>query len=451
MLLDRDRRHAFRELAQKVVETLTGTLRFLEELAVVGAFTDGQVLSMQTRSESADTALSVPGKRDQQEATVTFMQQMPVAAMTTSSMPYLTLAGRRAGVPVQVTSARNLPLEFAISSPTDGITGAQELAYVEIRPPTASSAGLITSQGRLLVDSDTTEVRIKMKPFGVERPGRWPISMRCSPSQHMPDGRSQTRMYLSLFWPSVTVGDLAAIRQVSLKSQAGEPEVQFIDDETGGRFASLALAPIANILATAVPEWATPEVLQFLVAIDDSLPVPRFIPGQELEDIARGPRDRWPSEWQSLKARMRADQIHLSSYVLAFTTLQGAVQYEEFLVARPGEMAPNRVVEPGAPFSQEQTDRAIADGEGISLELYFAEDMFDLADRLRAWARDNDPAFTRFVDLTPGTAPFLQTHMKVSCLPQVDQFGAQNGLSEWNCDHLRLVKYSSGSLSTGAH
>jgi hypothetical protein len=157
------------------------------------------------------------------------------------------------------------------------------------------------------------------------------------------------------------------------------------------------------------------------ITIDDSLPVPFVAPIQKLHEIALLPREDWRSSWRLLIDGIQPGKPVVTTYLFVFTTVDGRTQYEECLAIRLGREIPNLTAKPESPISQETIDRAIEEGEKVSLVLYVREDEFQCADRLRQWGRKNDVAFREFIHLEPGETPCLRTYVNIEWLPVIDR------------------------------
>jgi len=419
LLLDRDRRHSCRDLARKTASTLMGTFRFLEEMALVGGMTPDQVASAQVTSNAAHRVLSSANADVEAGKTVSFKQVIPREAMTTSWMPYLSLAGQRAGVPVQLAPNIDHALKFEISLPLEELAAGTELSFVELKPVSPNSVGLFLCQARLVVDAASKTVRIDMKSFLDDSGDRWSVSLLGTVPTSREDGTSAVKFSVSLRWPLVTIGDLESIRQVALIDQEGDARVQMFDIAAGKQLSDQPLSAWSCVLVKYLPDWANQDVLESLLTVDPTLPVPVLIPGEKLKEIARVRKDEWLSSWRAFIEKTREDQPDVTSFSFAFVGANGDLAYHEFLAFSPGRLTPVR--KPGGDISQAEIDQIVQDGTEISVFSYVCEDMFRVAERLREWIRDGAAPFPPFLQAEPGISPVALTRVDMICLPVVDR------------------------------
>ena len=265
--------------------------------------------------------------------------------MTTSWMPYLTLAAERAGVPVQLAPARDHSFKLDVSSIGEEMPEDAELSFLEVSPRLPTSVGLFMSQARLEVDVTAKTVRILLKRFGGDSVGRWPLSLRGTVPQHREDGMTFIAVSISLRWPLVTISDLEVLHQLSLIYQESDAEVQILDDATGATLSS-PVSTWARKLVKYLPDWATQDVLDSLLTVNAALPVPVLISGEVLGDRTLA-RDRWPSSWGALIEECGKAKAAVTSVSFAFTDSEENLQYEEFLCFRPGRLIPVLTTERG--------------------------------------------------------------------------------------------------------
>jgi hypothetical protein len=233
LLLDRERRHACRKLAQNVASSILGTLRFLEELALVGALTPDQVAALQTPSDSAKKALTLPSAANRAKVAASVTQMIPKAGTTTSLMPYLMLAGARAREPVQLANAPGHSLSLELDPVENEFPSDAELSFLEFRPLSQASGGFFSCQGRLVIHAGTQTACIRIKPVDGYWKSRWPLVLSGAASEPTGAGEHELAISIKMLWPAVSVDDLESIRQMATMVASGDEHVDIIDDATG--------------------------------------------------------------------------------------------------------------------------------------------------------------------------------------------------------------------------
>ena len=276
LVLDRERRHAYRELAHTVASKIQETVRFLEELALVGGLSPEQVASIQIPSDAARKALGWNDVEDQPGVTVSVKQTIPKATIGTSSMLHVVLAAQRAGVSVQLMAAPEHSLEVDASAFRDRIPGVSKVSFLEIGPALAASITFISFQARLAVDPVARTLRIYLKRFDRQREAQWPLRVQFGSPETDGNGSHFFSLSISIRWPFVAIDDLAAILSACQVGKTGEGQAQVLEDASGKLISSQSLSAVTPILERLVPEWATQAMVEGLVTLGGASPVPLF-------------------------------------------------------------------------------------------------------------------------------------------------------------------------------
>lgn len=416
LLLDKERRQAYRELAKHVASTIDGTVRFLEELALVGGLSLSQVASIQVPSNAAKKALAWEDAQEGAGLTVSISQTIPKATMATSLMPYVVLAAQRAGVTVQLTAAPKHSLDVNTSILEGGGPRTAPVSFLEIGQALQPKITFLSFQARLAVDGTANILRIYFKRFDPQRESQWPLRLQFGSSMTDSEGTHFFKLSISPRWPFVVADDLETISLARQISTRGEGQVQIVEDATGKLIATQAISDVAPLLDRLLPEWATEDTVKDLLRIGGMSPLP--VDRLALDTILKSADE--PSRVLSEQIGGRKNAV--TSLVIVFTDPDNNVLDEEFLGFVHGRMTPNMQVAEGSTFSQWELDLKLMEGrEEIRAVTYLEPDLFAIAEVVREWARNPSHDFPIGFEIGPPQAPMTRTVFTMTYYPIIDR------------------------------
>lgn len=422
LILDRDRRHAYRKLVERVTSKIADGMRLVEELAIISGLTIDQVAAMQIVSDAQQKVLEADNKPDEPVITVSLSQSIPTDGIKTSCIANLMLAGRRAKVPIQFTDAPGHLLEITVSP--SGVTPwtDQKPSFMEVGPGQPSALSPVSLQANLDWDQSSLSVRMRVKRFDQEASLQWPLRLSITQPGSGADVLVAGKASISVRWSHITVNDLRKIYSINDANQTNVIGIEVVDDNSDSRLASHFIPVGSSPFECLLPEWVTQDTLESLSVMGDALPVPLFIKAEKLIAVARLPSEEWSAAWRDLMSMVKSDGFETTSVVLGMSYSGLSLADEEFLDCFPGRMSPTARVRPDVSMSQEELDKVLKNPtEPIILKAYYREDMFDLAERIRKWSADTSAPFPLTFDSGEPSSIGFRTAFTTYFLPSVDR------------------------------
>lgn len=422
LLLDRDLRHAYRQLASNIASKLDQTIRFLEELAIVGGLPPDQVASLQITSDAEQKALKSRNEAEHLGITLTLSQSLNVKGSKRSLISNLMLAGRRAQVPIQLTDAPGHPFEIKVTSEESAPLNNRKPLFLEVGTSKPVTIAQVSLQARITYDNVESMIKIIVKPFDRDDISQWPLRVRMSPSRSNSEQRGKTELSISARAQWLTIGDVNLVGQLMKDNATKSMTLKLIDDTSGSLFGSHVIPIDGSPFTHMVSDCLTQTIVDSLSVMGAVLPVPIFIEPKKLEEIAHLPSEEWPSAWRNLFNKIRDDGFEITTLVLGMSNAVGKLADEELLDSFPGRMRADAKIDPGESISQEEFDKIADDAsDTITMTGFCAQDMFEVSEIIREWSRDISRPFPlQFGSKTPASM-MTRTAVTMSFLPPIDR------------------------------
>jgi hypothetical protein len=416
-LLDRRLRAAVRSLAGSEPATLS-TIRLLEEMALVGGLTHEQVLAAHNLSEAARQALDTGLADGQREVHVGLTQTVPAdAPATTTYLPRLLLAGRRAVIPILLTKVPGHALDLRVT-PAGALPVPPDDSFVLGVGPGMEFLGPARLPARVEVNRTARTIRFYLSRFSAACPSPSPVVVRL-PLPPQAGERPAVQFGATIHWPKLTVRDLRALEAAAQLLRTGAGRVELLVEESGALLASMNPRGSGELFR--LGRW-TAEVLRGCRGLDVNLPAPLFVPVEQIAAFGRQTASERQARWQALREVPEQDRpLHCSVY-LRIANAAGLPVDETFLRFLPGHFFSAPTVEPGGAMSQEDFERLWQAGaEDFLLTGFFETDIHDLAQCLRDWCRNPGDEFPFRLESGGVPSPLTRSALAIRFLPITDR------------------------------
>jgi hypothetical protein len=366
-------------------ERMASTIRLLEEIALLGGFTDEQVRESFEFSDAGRRVLDAlipdgPGY----EINVT--QTVPSdAPASTTHLPRLLLASQRAATPIQLANAPDHVLTVRVTADQGLPTPSSDPVMLEVGPGPAQPFGLARLPPHIQVNRQTQTIRLSLGRFDIDScPAPYPVIVRL-PTPPPPGERPTVQFAASIHWPALTVRDLCELEEASQLLQTGTGRLELLIEDSGALLASMDGSNGGELFR--LGRW-TADVIRGLCDLDTSLPVPLFVPVGRIAELERGTASERHAGWQAIRTEAESDRAVISSLYLRIAAATRVPVEESFLRFFPGTFPPPTIKSGGA-ISQEEMNQLWENGtEDIQITSFFDTDIFELAQLLRDWCRD---------------------------------------------------------------
>jgi hypothetical protein len=415
-LLEDPVRSAVRALAVNN-ETVFPTIRLLEELALIGGFTQEQLSAAACPSEAAQEAFEDRHPPAGGQIHIHMTQSLPAGASGATQLPQLLLASHRAGTPILLTSADDHDLALRVEGDHE-IAGRDTTGVtLGVGPAEADPRAAILLPARIEVNRTTRTIRLYMGQFSPVGPTAYPVIVRL-PAPPLPGQHPRGTFGVAIQWPELTVRDLRALDAANQAIRSGRARIEMILEEGDRLLGSMDTVQGSGVFASGPDSAGT---LRALRGVEGALHAPLQVPRETIAAIANMTASARSLHWQGVRANV-AEQPRISSVFLRMTTADGRPYEERFLRFFPFSFFPAPTFEVDDSSKAEEVRRQWDEAESDFLITgFFCPDVHELKRELVNWFQDPSSDFP-FRFMTGGTPePVTRSKLTVRLLRSRDR------------------------------
>jgi hypothetical protein len=418
-LLDGALRRALRLLAgnDSIVEP---SLRFLEELALIGGFTNEQVRDAQRLSEAGLKIVEDSLPLADNKVEVTINQTMPYGAKPEMHLNRLLLASMRARARIFLASTADHKLAVSMR-PEPTVPGPQGDDFVlEIGPAPALPESRLRLPARLDIDNGDGTIRFRLRQFSATEPTPCPlvVTLPLRSPERAGDG-GDFRLTAVIHWPELTIGDLHLLVAANDLFQRTDARVDVVSDSDGALL--LGLTAHGRVPPFRLGAFNA-AVIAGLGGLDPVVPAPLFVPSQEISRLGSlSPSERHEA-WQQFRGNPPGGRHRVSSIYLRMATDGGHVIEERFLGFFSFDFFPAPAIESNAVWSAENFRNAWdAAALDFVIQGFFEDDVHVLSQALLEWLRARKGEFPFRLEPNTVTSPVTRSALAIRLLRARDR------------------------------
>jgi hypothetical protein len=379
-LLDRRVRVAVRALTPEA-GAVAPTVRLLEELALLGGFTQEQLSAAACPSEAMQAVMEEQLPNSGNSVHIHMTQSLPSRASGATHLHRLVLASQRAGTPILLTAAADHDLTLRIEGDAELANRDTTGVTIGVGPAASPLPATFQLPARVEVSRPTRTIRFRLGRFSAGAPTAYPVVLTL-PAPPPPGEHPRVMVSSTVQWPELTVRDWRRLEAANQVIRTSGARIELIVEEGDRQLAIMERAQGSILFGI----WPGPENIQrALRDLDGSLPAPVRVAPEAIAEIANmspAERDaRWLGEREyEADPRRRVSSIYLR------LVMPNGLPFESFFPAPAFEDADG--------FTGEELRRQWAEAENdFLITTFFETDIHELAQELRNWCHNPQGEF----------------------------------------------------------
>jgi hypothetical protein len=417
LLLDSELRMALWCLAGDNSEQ-SRILRLLEELALVSGYTYAQITSFVVPSDAAIREREEDGGTANPDFRMTITQTLPNQSQATSTfMPYLLVAGQRAGQEITMAAEPGFELKVKMEGAKAPFDGSQPVQYIGFGPGAPTLPPSIRLAGRIVVDEAAQLVRIYLTKLSDTEAVKYPFVVRFHGLRSDKSTSRAGGVTTQVRWQLVSAADLMQMRQANELLTTRGARIEFTVEPLNRQLATMVVRPGEGRLFQ-IGSQKIDLVVSSMTGTLNS-PPPLFVPADVLKGVVEKAREDQTAFWHEMRESCASNSKVYTAMILEMANAVDEVVDEEFLEFFSGHVFTAPKVEP--PEKQAEVDELWAKGEtSAQMSAYYHEDIFTLAEELRKWVDDRKLEFPFKFGSDSPTAPGIRSNLRIIFDPVIN-------------------------------
>ncbi|MBL8821816.1 MAG: HD domain-containing protein [Planctomycetia bacterium] len=392
-------------------DQLETSLRWVEEMTLVGAYDPEQIEGLLIPSSAEQRAMETP-KSSNEKTTIHFTQTIPNKAPAAATlMSYLVVASGRSGKPLTIAAETDGVLTADIKSAETEISGGKTIRSIRFAPERPRVVPSVTCPAILDYDEASNTIRFLLYPLSDPVGDQCPLLLKL-PTPNKNNPMTMVTFTWSLRWDRMQIKHLKQIAYLNSISRSRAFRIESVL-ASDGRTIGVSNATGLEEGLFPLPSWLY-LLLDALEGQDESLAIPIFVIQEELQKVALQDTAQKLDYWKEFRS---SKKILGTAIVLQFATSAGKVYFEETLKTQPGRLfsAP-RIDSPD--ISQTELEKKWDEGkEFFQLTSYYNKDIYELGEILRNWSTGDGADFPLHFSSSGSPPLYVKSMLSVTFHP----------------------------------
>jgi hypothetical protein len=415
LLLDKQLRESVRILAEEIHEGQSDFLGFVEELALIGAYTPEHMQRAAIHSDAKlreSTGSSVAGNDDIQ---LHISQTLPAALVRTpASFQHLILASLRSGVKIELLNAAETPMNFQVKAAPELGLPVDDPVSIAIQPSRPRPVARLNLRASLETSPDFDAIEFRLHRLSESNSHLLPVVVGLPNYPWQPD--QSVEMQVHFYLPAMTLQQLRNLYELAKRPVGGEVELSLVFADSGRQVAKFQHDP--QVVDGFLPRPLAEDLVAALCDVAPEAPLPLGLTDDQIDALFTASAVELKEIYSAYAAQSLDEKQVIPSITIRMVADQGGDYREEYLGLFPevkfaSELSPSsQATVPPKSESIEQPGRISA---------LFSEDPEGLAQQVRDWSEDLASPFPLCFSFGPPDSPVIKSYCEVTILPRIDR------------------------------